>query len=170
MIKEFEYVLVTIHALQEYSNRRINYRDLATYVYITDKILNLKLLKKIMLVPGGAESLFLNSLLTILDSRGYINIDRGEISLTELGKKTVWELLSNPDKKDLRSVYRLLMEISGMEYDQILKLLSYIYRIDNGIEINNIPQEIISLYNKLRNMVSVRKEHDKILIEKQRKK
>jgi len=170
MINEFEYVLVTIYALQEQTNRRINYRNLATYVYITDRVLNLKLIKKIMLVPGGAESLFLNSLLMILSSRDYININRGEISLTELGKKVVWESLSNPDKRDLRLAYRLLMEISNIEYDQVLKLLGYIYRKDNGIENNNIPKEIISLYNKLRNMVSSRKDLDKILIKKQRKK
>ena len=47
------------------------------------------------LVPGGAESLFVNGLLMLLYAHGYVLIDRGEITLTKQGKELVKEILRN---------------------------------------------------------------------------
>ena len=86
-------ILVAIYALQR--KFRVHYRNLAAYLYIADRIVGLGVIKKVFLVPGGAESLFVNGLLMLLYAHGYVLIDRGEITLTKQGKELVKEILRN---------------------------------------------------------------------------
>ena len=161
MAKGLELILTTIYALQESSKYRIDYRTLGSYIYLADRILNLGVMKDALLLPGGVESSQFITQLRLLRARGYIEIDRCEISLTEFGKEVVREILINPDRKDLRRAYRLFVELSKEDYTKILSLLSCIYAKEQGFHEYECPEEILVFYNKLCDMVNAENNHER---------
>jgi len=151
-LKKFEKILVAIYVLAQ-KKKRVTYRKLTAYLYITDYVLNVREFLISDLLPNGPESQHVNAVLEILSSNHYIKAINGFLNITQKGLKTVENIISNPDKQQSRIFYRIVSKLAELDYEKILELITYIHIRESGIEYQKISPDIVSIYDELLGIV-----------------
>ena len=151
-----ERILVAVYTAMQKRNH-IPLRYLASLIYVAERILDEKRTTVYDVLCDGVESEAINMATEILMSKKYIVKRKTGVNLSDKGIKYVTDILSQPDRRDMRLFYRVLMELVALDMADLLRLAEAFFAVENGIQ-TNLSDDIKQMREKLLTSLGIHKD------------
>ena len=149
-----EQVLVIMYA-QPDDVEFVTRREIITTLYVCECILEIETVPIVDVFPDGADSELANVVIDILIMKGYVESDRGFLKLTRKGKEYARKILTNPDNRYARVLFRISREVWHLDNKIRMDLVTYLYfKKEYGARLADVSY-VKSIITKLRDFSSL---------------
>jgi len=158
-------ILITLFSYP-LSHGTVTRRDISTVLFICSNLFNDNT-EIFDIFPDGVESEKINLYVDYLLVKGLVDVEEGKVSITENGKQYAQNILTNPDNRIYRILFRVSREIWLLSREIRTSLALYLYFKTFNSNIRGFAK-IRNLYRELKDYVSVFLEKEEKPVQKRK--